>query len=202
LVQLREPDMPTIGQMKSEPPLDELVDKLTELMRQLPGLDLPTSTPLSPAPAGGDPGDKALIPVDRSAERELLENLMETLKRVEAVQAHTVADLRREIAQTSSQLVLAHERAGELSDSSIQKLQVALGVATRESTERRMLSELALLRADLQRRSEEPTETQKGIGSRIVALALGIILVVVGVAVGTLAASSIAPWLHWALGLG
>jgi len=188
--------------MKSEPPLDELVDKLTELMRQLPGLDLPTSTPLSPTTAGTDTGDKALTPVDRSAERELLENLMETLKRVEAVQAHTVADLRREIAQTSSQLVLAHERAGELSDSSIQKLQVALGVATRESTERRMLSELALLRADLQRRSEEPTETQKGIGSRIVALALGIILVVVGVAVGTLAASSIAPWLHWALGLG
>jgi hypothetical protein len=201
LVQLREPDMPTIGQTKKDPPLDELVDRLTELVKQLPGLDLPTSTPLSPAPAEGDTDDKALTPVDQSAKRELLENLMETLKRVEAVQAHTVADLRREIAQTFGQLALAHERA-ELSDISIQKLQVALGVAARESTERRILSELALLRADLQPRSEEPPETQKGIGGRIVALGLGIILVVVGVVAGTLAASSIAPWLHWALGLG
>lgn len=194
--------MPTIGQTKKDSPLDELVDRLTELVKQLPGSDLPTSTPLSPAPAGGDTDDKALTRVDQPAERELLGNLTETLKRVEAAQAHTIADLRREIAQIFGQFVLAFERAGELSDSSIQKLQVALGVAARESTERRILSELVLLRADLQRRTEEPTETRKGIGGPIVALGLGIILVVVGMAAGTLAASSIAPWLHWALGLG
>jgi len=193
--------MPTIGQTKKEPPLDELVDRLTELMKQFPNSDLPTSVPLSPARTGGDTDDNAERPIDRSTERELLENLMETLKRVEAAPGLAVADFRREIAQIFGQLVLVLERIGELSDSSIQKLQVALGVAARESAEQRILSELALLRADLQRRTEEPTETQRGIGGPIVALGVGIILLVVGVAAGTLAAPSIAPWLHWVLGL-
>lgn len=203
LVQLRELDMPTTGQTKKkDPPLDELVDRLTELMKQLPSSDLPKSMSRLPAPTGDDTDDNAQRPIDRPAERELLENVMQTLQRVEAAQAHAVADLRREIAQTFGQLILVLERPGELSDSSIQKLQVALGVAAHESTERRILAEVAEIRASLQRQAEEPIQKQKGGGHLhlIVAFGLAIILLVGGVVAGTLEAALVGSWLQRLLG--
>ena len=202
LVQLHEPGMAKIGPTKQDPPLDELVDKLTTLLMQSSKPDGPESASLLQAPLEAAPSDSPQPQIDRAAERELLVNMMQTLNRVEAAQDHVVADLRREIAQTFGQLVLSLERAGELSDSSIQKLQVALGVAARESFERRILNDFFLLRDALQRQDEDPTEPQKGIGGRIVvALGLGVILFVAGVVAGTLAAPRIAPWLSGILGL-
>src|SRR6185312_1956171 len=118
---------------------------------------------------------------------------------VEAAQTRGLTDLRREITQALGELVFPLERAGELSESSIQKLQVAFGVATRDSAERRILNELALLRTDLQRLTEEPAGTQKGIALPIAALSL--ILLVIGVVIGSLTAPVIVPWLRWALSL-
>jgi hypothetical protein len=135
-------------------------------------------------------------------ERELFEELMQTLKRVEAAQAHAVADVRREIAQIFGQLVVALERSAELSDGGIQKLQVALGVAARERGEQRILNEITLLKADLQRPSEEEASgTERRIARPIVTLAIGITLVLAGMAAGILAAPSITPWLQSALGV-
>ena len=199
LDQLGERNIPTMGKAKKDPPLDELVDRLTDLMKELASSDAPVSKRL-PAPLESHTEENAQALVSYTAEHERIENLAETLKRVEAAQAHTITDVRREIAQTFGQLVLALERAGDLSESSIQKLQVALGVASRESAERRILNEVAQLRADLQRRTQEAIDRGREIRAPLVVLGL-VLFFVVGVVTGSLAAPLIASWLRWALGL-
>ena len=202
IMQPRESAMPSKGQTKRDSSLDELVNRLTELTKQLPASDRPESTSLSPGPVAGPTDDDAQIQDDPPAERKLLEELMQVLKRVEGAQSRHLTDLRQLITQALGRLALVLEHAGELSDGSIQKLRAALGLAALESTERRILAELAEIKANLQRQAEEPIQKPKGGGHLhlIVAFGLAIILFVGGVVAGTVEAALIGSWLQRLLG--
>jgi len=201
-MQPREFAMPWKGQTREDSSLDELVDRLTELTKRLPRSDRPEATSLSPGPTVGDADDDAQIRDDPPAAREFHEELMQVLRRIEATQARHLADLRHQITQEISRLAPALEHSADLSASSVQKLRAALGLAALESTERRILAELAEIKAGLQRQAEKPIQRQKGGGlpSLIVAFALAIILFGGGAVVGTVEAALIDSWLQRLLG--
>jgi len=123
-----------------------------------------------------------------TAGRQVLAELMADLKRVEAAQMRGVAELRRAFTEAIGRL--APGQGAALSDDNIQKLRVALGAETRGNAERRILAELATIRASL---ADHAAKSIKMRSRSMVFLALGLgLLVFVG---GLTAGVLMAPYL-------
>jgi hypothetical protein len=175
--------MPAVHETKKDSPLEALVERLNELTRQLPRSTRlrPMTEPASP-PVGGLEGQPQPM---SPPERELLGELVATVKRIEAAQTQGAAELPREIARTIGRETPAQGAA--LSDDSLQKLRVALGAETRGNAERRILAELAEIKAKLADRAAKPTTNWRRSGV-LLALGLAIILFVAGLMAGVLMA--------------
>jgi len=177
--------MPALHETKNDPPLEALVERLNELTRQLPhsnrlrSMSEPGSPPAEGLGAQSQPMG--------STERELLTEAMAILRRVEDAQTQGSAELRREIAQAISRMAPALAGA-TLSEDSIQKLRVALGAATLGNGERRILAELAGIKASLTDRAPMPIKNRSRSRMVLTALGLGIILFVAGLTAGILMA--------------
>lgn len=149
-------------------PLDGLVERLNELTKQLPSPNSPRS--ISPP----EVRSQAIGP----AELEILEEFMLTLKRIEAAQTQSAAELR-DVVQAIGRIAPVLQQGTTLSDDGIGKLRVALGAETRGNAERRILAELAEIKAGLRR-------ARKGRRMAFIVFALGLVLA--GIAVGALTA--------------